>query len=199
MVEVRIANPADAAALVNIYAPYIQNTAFTFETEIPSAEQFSTRITNCLAKFPWVVCTINHKMAGYVYASVHRDREAYQWTCECSVYLDPAFTGKGLGKELYALLFEILKQQGLRNIYAGITLPNEASVRLHEGCGFTRFAVYENVGYKLGSWHKVGWWRLAINGYDREPAPPLKFSEIDRRLFSEAFNQTAQRIKSNFI
>jgi L-amino acid N-acyltransferase YncA len=198
MVQVRIANPTDAAALVDIYAPYIRNTAFTFETEIPTVDQFSARIQNCLVKFPWIVCTIHDTMAGYVYASVHRDREAYQWTCECSIYLDPKFSGKGLGKELYALLFAILRQQGLRNIYAGITLPNEPSVRLHESCGFSLFAVYENVGFKQGSWHKVGWWRLRINEYDTEPAPPLKFSLMDRESFSREFNLTAQRIQSKF-
>lgn len=199
MVEVRIASPSDAPALLDIYAPYIRNTAFTFETEIPTADQFRTRIENCLMKFPWIVCAINKKIAGYVYASAHRDREAYQWTSECSVYLDPGFTGKGLGKELYALLFDILKVQGLRNIYAGITLPNDPSVRLHEACGFSLFAVYENVGYKMGSWHKVGWWRLRINDYDTEPSPPLKFSLMDRSPFTQPFLRTAQRIQSKFI
>jgi hypothetical protein len=96
-------------------------------------------------------------------------------------------------------LFGILKQQGLRNIYAGITLPNDPSVRLHEAFGFSLFAVYENVGYKLGTWHKVGWYRLRINEYDPEPAPPLKFSLMDRQSFQDKFNETAQRIESKFI
>jgi RimJ/RimL family protein N-acetyltransferase len=104
-----------------------------------------------------------------------------------------------LGRELYDLLFRILKKQGLRNIYAGITLPNEPSVRLHEACGFSHFATYDNVGFKMGTWHKVGWWRLRINEYDPEPAPPLRFSQMDRQLFSEDFFQTAQRIQSKFI
>ena len=189
MTSVRIATTSDAHAMLDIYTPYILSTAFTFETEVPSTEQFTKRIETYLEKYPWLVCEVDNKIAGYVYASTHRDREAYQWTCESSVYVHDDFKGKGVGSELYAVLFEILKYQGVRNVYAGITMPNEASEKMHAKCGFERFAIYDNIGYKLDSWHKVGWWKLQLNGYDLKPPPPQRFSQIDSLLFHERFQQ----------
>jgi len=194
MVNVRIATPFDANKLLEIYAPYILTTAFTFETEVPTVQEFEARLRSYLHKYPWIVCEINGAIAGYVYASVHRQREAYQWTCECSVYLHENFKGKGIGKELYDVLFRILKMQGLVNVYAGITLPNYASVRLHEKCSFVQFAIYDNIGYKLNSWHKVGWWKLQLNELVPKPSPPVKFSEMHFQLFASLLEQTANHI-----
>jgi L-amino acid N-acyltransferase YncA len=196
MLEVRIATIADAKGILEIYAPYVVNTAFTFETEVPSVLQMEKRIETGLQKFPWIVCTVDGLLAAYVYASSHREREAYQWTSECSVYVHDRFKGKGIGKELYEVLFRVLGIQGLRNVYAGITLPNPASVKLHEQCGFELFAVYENVGYKLNSWHKVGWWRLNLNSYEPEPASPLKFSQMDHDALNEILGQAARGIRT---
>jgi phosphinothricin acetyltransferase len=106
------------------------------------------------------------------------------------------FKGKGIGKELYQLLFQILKLQGFRNVYAGITLPNEGSISIHEKCGFKHFATYENIGYKFDNWHSVGWWKLQINDYDLQPPPPLKISELNSEMLYERFNRTAQNIQS---
>lgn len=194
MVEVRWATRTDAADILEIYSPYILNTTISFETAIPPAEQFQKRIEDCLQKYPWIVCSVNGKIAGYVYASKHREREAYQWTCECSVYVHNDFKGKEIAKDLYQVLFEILKLQGFRNVYAGITLPNDASIKLHEKCGFVKFAHYENIGFKFGNWHSVGWWKLQINNYDLQPPPPLKLSELHPALLSELFIPTAQKI-----
>src|SRR5438309_1361820 len=190
--EVRIAVPKDAPAIIDIYAPYVLGTAISFESEIPSVQEMEKRINNCLQKFPWIVCEVDGRLAGYVYASPHREREAYQWTCECSVYIHPNFKGKGLGTQLYKALFKMLTVQGMRNLYAGITLPNEASVKIHERLGFEFFALYDHVGYKLNSWHKVGWWKLRLNEYDPEPAPPLKFSQLDRHQYAEILQEAAQ-------
>ena len=194
MVEVRIASGSDAQAMLDIYKPYVYDTAISFETELPSVEQFEQRINTCLEKYPWIVCTVNNQIAAYVYASKHREREAYQWTCECSVYVDDKFKGKGIAKELYACLFWLLKFQGFRNVYAGITMPNIPSEKLHAACGFELFAVYDNIGYKLGSWHKVGWWKLQLNGFDPKPAPPQKFSQLDRLAFEDRFREAGRRI-----
>ena len=196
MVKVRTAGSGDAEGMLDIYAPYILNTAFTFETEVPGIEVFALRIMNGLQRFPWIVCTVNDTLAGYVYASPHREREAYQWTCECSVYIREEFKGNGIGKDLYGLLFQLLKMQGLKNVYAGITLPNEASVRLHEKCGFRKFATYENIGYKLGSWQKVGWWKLQLSEYDLKPPPPVGFSLLDPEIIAPLFSGTARQIES---
>lgn len=198
MIEVRLATKEDAENFIEIYSPNIVNTAISFETEIPSVEEFEKRIEKCLQKFPWIVCSIDKKIAGYVYASSHRDREAYQWSCECSVYVHEKFQGKKMGKELYHLLFDILKHQQFRNVYAGITLPNNASVKLHERCGFTHFATYENAGYKFGEWHSVGWWKLRINDYDLNPSPPLKILQINPDFLTQLFQKTAQAIQSKF-
>jgi L-amino acid N-acyltransferase YncA len=195
-VEIRLATKNDAAQIREIYSPNILDAAISFETEVPSIEEMQNRIETILQKYPWIVCVIDGKIAGYVYASKHRDREAYQWSCECTIYMHNDFKGKGIGKELYQLLFEILKWQGFRNVYAGITLPNNGSVSIHEKCGFKHFATYENIGYKFGNWHSVGWWKLQINDYDLQPPPPLKISELSSEMLYERFNRTAQNIQS---
>ena len=194
MTALTIATPGHAAAIRAIYAPYIEHTAFTFETEVPSTDAIARRIGKGLVKFPWLVCTVNEAVAGYVYASPHRDRDAYQWTCECSVYLAPSFHGRGLAIQLYSILFQLLKMQGLNTVYAGITLPNEASVRLHEKCGFEHFATYDNVGFKLGSWQKVGWWRLRLNEYNPNPTPPIKFSALDPLIVAALLSKGSETL-----
>ena len=197
MVEVRIAQISDAPGIMDIYVPYILNTAISFETEIPPLDQFEKRIEKCLQKYPWLVCTIDELISCYVYASIHREREAYQWTCECSVYVRSQYRGRGIGKIMYDTLFHILRMQGFKNVYAGITLPNEASIKLHEKCGFERFATYENIGYKLGGWKTVGWWRLQINDYDQKPAPPIMFPSLDQQLFIEQLHKAEEKIKKS--
>ena len=197
MLQVRMANASDAAGILSIYKPYIENTSFTFETEVPSIEQFGKRIETYLQKWPWIICEIDGLIAGYVYGAGYRERTAYQWSCECSVYIHEDYKGKGLGQHLYEALFPILKLQGFNNVYAVINLPNELSVKLHEKCGLEWFATYENVGYKLGRWKNVGWWRLKLNDYNSEPAPPLKLSETDQDLIAEIFRTAANKIAGN--
>ena len=194
--EVRLATTDDAREIIDIYSPSVISAATSFEKVVPPVDEMQSRIESCLQKFPWIVCTVDEKIAAYVYASKHREREAYQWSCECSVYVRDNYKGKGIGQDLYQLLFRILKLQGFKNVYAGITLPNEASVRLHEKCGFRAFARYENIGYKFGCWHTVGWWKLQINNYDQEPPPPLKLSGLDQEITKKLFQHTAQIIQA---
>lgn len=194
MGEIRLATIEDAKQVLEIYSNYVINTATSFETDVPSEQEMQSRIASCLQKYPWIVCVINERIAGYVYSSKHREREAYQWSCESSVYVDDDFQGRGIGKKLYQLLFQILKLQGFRNVYAGITMPNEASINLHEKCGFKHFATYENIGYKLGKWHTVKWWKLQINNYDLNPPPPIKISELTVQRLEALFQQTAETI-----
>jgi L-amino acid N-acyltransferase YncA len=196
MIEVRPARIYDAKEIIDIYAPSILNAAISFETEVPSLVEMEGRIESILEKFPWIVCSIDGEIAGYVYGSKYRDREAYQWSCECTAYIHEQFKGKGIGKKLYQLLFQLLKLQGFRTVYAVITLPNEASINLHEKCGFEKFAEYENVGYKFGYWHTVGWWKLRLNDYDPDPPPPLKLSGLDSEMIIDLFRKTAQDIQS---
>jgi L-amino acid N-acyltransferase YncA len=199
MVELRVAVPSDARGILEIYAPHVQGSFCTFETEIPSIEEISQKIEKYTQSKPWLVCTINNVIASYAYASEHRARTAYQWCCESSVYTHNDFQGKGITHQLYKTLFAMLKMQGYRNVYAGITLPNEASIKLHEKCGFTHFATYENIGYKLGEWKDVGWWKLRLNEYDPEPSPPLKFSEMDLQQFEETVSKAANHILQKLV
>jgi L-amino acid N-acyltransferase YncA len=191
MTVLRLATPADAKGILNIYAPYIKTTSFTFETEVPSVEEFAERIKTYLINWPWLVCEIDGVIAGYAYSTRHRERTAYQWCTESSVYIHDDFQQKGFALSLYTALLEILKKQGFRNVYAVINLPNEKSVAFHESCGFKYFATYEKVGYKLGKWKNVGWWRLSINDYDDEPAAPVRFSVMDKSFLPTLFADAA--------
>lgn len=194
MKKIRLAGEKDAAGILAIYATYIESTSFTFETDVPSVESFAERISNYLEEWPWVVCEIDGVIAGYAYATRYRERTGYQWCTESSVYIHDDFQRAGIAGALYKSLFEILKLQGFRNVYAVINLPNDRSVTFHENCGFKYFATYENVGYKLGKWKNVGWWRLILNEFGDEPEAPIKFSKMDKKflagLFADQINKT---------
>jgi L-amino acid N-acyltransferase YncA len=178
MPVIRLAKTTDAPGILAIYAPYIRNTSFTFETEVPSIEEFGKRISHYLIDYPWLVYEINGEVAGYAYAARYRERTAYQWSVESSVYIHDDHQRKGIAKQLYTTLFELLKRQGFTNVYAVINLPNDKSVAFHEMLGFNYFATYEKVGWKLGQWKNVGWWRLVINQFTDDPQNPIKFSEL---------------------
>lgn len=195
MTVLRLATPDDAKGILDIYAPYIETTSFTFETGVPSEEEFAERIKNYLHNWPWLICEANGIIAGYAYASRYRERKAYQWSVECSVYVHDDFQKKGIASSLYRALFEILKRQGFRNVYAVINLPNDKSVALHENFGFKHFATYEQVGYKLGKWKNVGWWRLILNEFGNEPEPPVNFSGMDKTFFPEILKAAEELIK----
>lgn len=195
MAIIRLAVPADAEQVLAIYKPYIENTSFTFETEIPTIEAFAQRISTYLQNYPWLVCEINGKIAGYAYAARHRERTAYQWSVESSVYIHDDYMRVGTAGALYTALIEILKKQGFRNVYAVINLPNDRSVAFHEKFGFRYFATYEQVGYKLRKWKNVGWWRLIINDFTDEPHAPVPFSNLDKNFFPEIFEKCALLIK----
>ncbi|MFN8291093.1 MAG: N-acetyltransferase family protein [Chitinophagaceae bacterium] len=196
MVIIRTAIPSDAAELLSIYRPYIENTSITFETETPSLDSFAQRIENYLRFFPWLVCEVNGRVAGYAYAARHRERTAYQWSVESSVYVHEDYLRAGVAAALYTALFEIMKRQGIRNVYAVINLPNDRSVAFHEKLGFRYFATYEQVGYKLGKWKNVGWWRLVINDFTAEPDAPINFSSLDKNFLPEVFERNALLIKN---
>ncbi len=167
---IRLATQNDAAPMLSIYAPSIVDSATSFETEVPSLDEFKERISGTLEGLPWIVYTIDDVVAGYAYASPHRSRCAYGWSVETSVYVSHSMQGKGIGTQLYRALFELLKNQGVVNIFTGITQPNEKSVRLHESLGFTPIGIFKNVGFKQGKWWDVGWWQLQLQRLE-EPQP----------------------------
>jgi L-amino acid N-acyltransferase YncA len=195
MKRIRIAETNDAAAILKIYSPYIENTSFTFETEVPSIDAFKERIRTYLQNWPWLVCEINGKIAGYAYGAKYRERVAYQWCVESSVYVHDDFQRTGVAKALYSALIEIVRMQGFTNLYAVINLPNERSVSFHENMGFEYFATYKNVGYKLGRWKNVGWWQLQLNDYVMEPKAPVKFLEMHQQLTDPVFQSALKHLK----
>jgi phosphinothricin acetyltransferase len=178
-VLIRHADPTrDGAACAAIYAPFVSENAVSFEEAPPNAEEFARRIEATSARYPWLVAEDDGEVAGYAYGSSHRERAAYRWAAEAAVYVGEAHRRRGVGKQLYEALFELLARQGLRTVCAGVTLPNPASVALHEACGFTSVGVYRRIGYKRGQWWDVGWWQLDLQaaGDDPppEPGPPLR-------------------------
>lgn len=175
---IRHAEPErDSAACAAIYAPLVSASATSFEDVPPDAAVFARRIEAVSARYPWLVAEVDGAVAGYAYASPHRERAAYRWAVESAVYIGADHRGRGVGKRLYTALFELLARQGLRTVCAGVTLPNDASVALHESCGFEPVGIYRRIGYKHGRWHDVGWWQLELPAEDgdhpRDPGPPV--------------------------
>lgn len=182
-VEIRIATLADAEAVLEIYKPFVTDTVVTFEEIVPSVSEFRERMASILTECPYLLCLINGRIVGYAYASAYRSRSSYRWNREVTVYIHPDGQRKNIGTALYYALIEILKKQNFANLLAVVTLPNEGSARLHERVGFTPCAVFNQVGYKMNQWHKVGWWELALIPSDESPKEPVLFSDFDAPKF----------------
>ena len=176
--EIRLATEADAAGMLAIYAPIVRETAISFELEPPPVEEFQSRIASTLTRTPWLVCEIDGDVAGYAYAGPLRTRAAYQWSVEVTVYVNSKYRRLGIGSAVYTSLFDCLRLQGYMNAYGGIALPNPGSVGLHERMGFFHIGTYRNVGYKLETWHDVGWWQLELTGPTNEPSFPKLLPEV---------------------
>lgn len=175
----RLATEADAARMLEIYKPIVLNTPISFETEVPDESTFRERITSTMQRYPWLVCTDGTEVFGYAYATVFRTRAAYAWSAETSVYVAEKHRRKGVARALYRTLLAALAEQGFQQIYAGITLPNDGSVALHEELGFTKIGVFKAAGFKYGRWHDVGFWQLSLDEEARQvTTPPHLLMEI---------------------
>jgi L-amino acid N-acyltransferase YncA len=177
-ITIRVAELDDAGQVLEIYAPFCAATPVSFETEVPSVEEMRGRITKTLEFFPWLIAEDAGRVVGYACASRHRERAAYRWSADVSVYVREGERGKGVGRALYHPLFAILRLQGICNVLAGISLPNDASVALHEAMGLRPLGVYESIGYKCGAWHDVGWWQFSLRPHDGPPEEPIAFPAI---------------------
>jgi L-amino acid N-acyltransferase YncA len=177
--RLRLVVSDDAAQIAAIYAPFCRETAVTFETVAPHETIMRERIRAVADRYPWLV-TVSEEDAvlGYAYASRHRERAAYRWSVDFTVYLAPGAKRQGIGTELYTVLASICRDLGYYRALAGITLPNEASVRLHEKIGFRPIGVYQRVGFKLGKWHDVGWWSLDLLPASDSPSEPRLIREM---------------------
>ena len=160
--RIRLAAESDASAIGAIYRPIVAGTAISFETDPPTDQEIARRILATVPEYPWLVYEHDGMIAGYAYAGRFRPRPAYRWSVETSAYVHEKFRERGVGFGLYQSLFAVLGAQGFANAFAGIALPNPASLRLHERTGFVHIGVYRNVGHKFGRWHDVGWWQCAI-------------------------------------
>jgi L-amino acid N-acyltransferase YncA len=170
---IRLATKSDAPACLRIYAPVVEQTTTSFEFEAPSVEEMERRIADTLVQYPWLVLEEADEVQGYAYGSLHRKRSGYQWSVEVSVYVAAEARGRGVGRRLYTALFDLLRRQGYVTAFAGIALPNEASVGLHEALGFVPIGVFRHIGFKLGRWVDVGWWQLPLQELPSRPEAPL--------------------------
>jgi phosphinothricin acetyltransferase len=176
--KIRPSHSADAAQIAGIYAPFCGDSPVSFEIAPPDAFEMAGRIERISRQFPWLVADENGTIAGYAYASPHRERAAYRWSADVTVYIHERFRRRGVGRALYSSLFALLRIQGYFKAYAGITVPNPGSTGLHAAMGFELVGIYREVGYKAGAWHDVSWWALALQPLANPPLEPRAFPEI---------------------
>jgi phosphinothricin acetyltransferase len=191
---VRLAEPSDAAGVQAIYAPIVRDTAISFEIDPPSIEEMSRRIVSTLPRYPWLVCADDREILGYVYAGRHRERGAYLYSVDVTAYIHERARRSGVGRALYSTLLALLATQGYYRAFAGITLPNEASVGLHEALGFKRIGVYPAVGHKFGEWHDTMWLQLALRPPGRNPARLLDVETARRHSEWKLALEDGQRL-----
>jgi len=169
MIEIRVANLADAEEIARIYRPYVSDSVISFELEPPSAEDLAERMAAAGDSYPWLVAAGPEGLLGYAYGGRHRGRPAYRFSVEVSVYLDEDATGQGLGRRLMTALLDDLASRGFNTALAGTTLPNPASIALFTALGFEEIGVFHRVGFKFGGWHDVSWWEKRL-GNDQHPS-----------------------------
>jgi len=175
--------------MLSIYGPIVEETAISFEEKDPGpATLFWCRFENIERAFPVVVAVDGLHVAGFAYAGRHRAREAYRWSVETSVYVEPSYKRRGIGRGLYTTVFEILKAQNYANALAGITLPNDESVRFHTSVGFTHVGVYPRVGFKFGVWRDTEWLNYRLRDDDK-PAEPMRLKDLDPDTVSAALEK----------
>ena len=174
----RIAEPRDAAAIAEIYRPYVEATAISFEERPPTAEEMAVKIEKVGATFPFIVLEEAGEILGYAYATRYRERAAYRWSLEDSVYLRKDAVGRGLGKLLLSALIELLRELGYMKIYAVIAPPNPASIGLHEKLGFLPLCRFSDTAFKLGQWQAIDRMDLTLRAPPPLPPEPIAFPEF---------------------
>ncbi len=172
----------DAAGCLEIYAPYVRDTAVSFEERVPSAQEFDLRVRETSATHPWLVLEDAGRVVGFAHGSRHRARAAYRWAADVTVYVAPSHHRRGVARRLYGELVQRLRDQGFRVACAGVTLPNEASIALHRALGFEPVGVYRRIGWKHGAWHDVSWWQLDLAPGAGPPHEPLARRRLPARV-----------------
>lgn len=184
-IHIRVAEPADAAALLEIYAPYVRETAITFEYDVPTVDEFADRIRRTLEHYPYLVAVQGEVILGYAYAGVFKGRPAYDWAAETSIYIDRSLRRTGLGRKLYQALEELLKKQNILNVYACIAYPAEEdayltrdSVDFHSHMGYRLVGQFRQCGYKFDRWYDMVWMERMIGNHVSGQPPVKWFSEL---------------------
>ncbi len=179
--RIRLADPdRDADRGAAIYRPAVETGIASFEEVAPTADEMAERMRSTVERLPWLVAerAADGHLIGYAYAAAHKPRAGYRWSVDVSVYVDVDAHGRGVGRALYDQLLDILRRAGYVNVYAGIALPNPASVRLHEAIGMRRIGVYERVGWKFDRWHDVAWFGMRLSDPDGQPPEPRTVGEV---------------------
>jgi len=171
----------DAKDILDIYAPYVKNTIISFELEVPSLEDFTSRIVSISSTYPYLVYVIDNKIVGYAYATKHQDRAAYQYNVEVSIYVDENYHGKGIAIDLYTKLFDLLKQLGYINVYARYTGSNIQSQKFHEKFGFSKVGTMHKSGFKFDQWHDVTWLEKSLSNHLDKPNLPKSIKSINHK------------------
>lgn len=181
MITYRIATIDDAETIQKIYRYYVNNTFITFDFEVPTVQEFAERIDKTLKRYPYIVALEENKVIGYAYASLYKDRAAYDWSVEISIYLDNAIHHQGIGSKLYQELEHYLKLQNITNVYACISYPNEASINFHKKCGFEQIAHFHKCGFKLDKWRDMVWLEKFITKHIDGVKPFIPFSQLKEK------------------
>lgn len=189
-ITIRPAVKQDAEALRQIYAPYVEKTAITFEYEVPTVEEFAGRISNVLRRYPYLVAEVNGEPAGYAYAGPFKERAAYDWAVETTVYVREDMKNHGIGRALYEVLEKALAAQGILNLNACIAFPEKEdeylttdSVKFHERMGFNETGRFHKCGCKFGRWYDMVWMEKHIGTHEENPAEVRSFSEVMKGIF----------------
>lgn len=185
MTTLRLATLDDCDAILEIYRPYVEDTAITFELETPTHDEFSARMRNIMDFFPYLVAERDGEVVGYAYAHFLHERAAYRFNAELSVYLKQGCTGDGVGSKLYSALIELLRAQGFCKLYAIVTMPNAASDALHRKFGFKPLIRFANQGFKFGEWRDVEWYELVLRQANGAPAELKPFRSLDAEFVAD--------------
>lgn len=182
MLSVRLAQPEDVAALLEIYQPYVENTAITFEYTLPSRAEFEERMLKIKARYPYLVAVLDGRVVGYCYASAFKGRAAYDWAVETSIYVDERVQGRHVGRLLYEKLEALLRAQHILNVNACIVYPHPQSIGFHERFGYRMAAHFHQCGYKLGRWWDMVWMEKMLDAHEEQPEPVCWFPGLSESV-----------------
>lgn len=183
--KIRIGNLNDIKKIREIYKPYVEETAITFEYVLPDENEFSKRMNHIQKQFPWLVLEYDKEVVAYAYASTFGERAAYQWDVELSIYVSKEFHGRKIGSILYRTLIDVMFAQGYYNLYGRLVYPNKYSEKLHTSLGFKKTALLKNVGNKFGNWYDVLYMKKQLREYKNNPIRPIPFPLLDKNVLDE--------------